>query len=151
MATIREMLNRTLRARDGIEHETARIVNELSTQIIDLNREGQLFQGRDNTGSIIGTYSKATEEVFGGRYANPPKLEGQPYNFQDTGSFFRAFDLQFRNGLLVIYSTDKKVPLLKEKYGKNLFGLTIEHQEELNYDIIKPPLVEFIRRTLTNG
>lgn len=151
MATIREMLNRTLRARSGIEHETARIVQELSTQIIDLNRRGQLFEGLNTKGQIIGTYSRATEEVFGGRYANPPKIAGQPYNFYDTGNLFRAFDLQFRNGLLVIYSTDSKVPMLEEKYGKHLFGLTIEHQEELNYEILKPPLIDFIRRTLTNG
>lgn len=148
MATIREMLNRVNEARFGLEYEMERIVQLLSQEIIDLNRKGQMFQGEDTEGNIIGYYSRATEESFGGRYANPPKIAGEPYNFQDTGDLFEAFTLQFRGGLLVIYSTDSKVPLLEEKYGNRLFGLTIENQDKLNYEILKPHLIAFVRRIL---
>lgn len=148
MATIREMLNRVNEAKFGLEHEMERIVQLLSEEILDLNRRDQLFQGEDTEGNIIGYYSEATENVWGGRYANPPKIAGEPYNFQDTGDLFQGFALQFRNGLLVIYSTDSKVPLLEEKYGNRLFGLTIENQEKLNYEILKPHLIAFVRRIL---
>lgn len=151
MATIREMLNRTLRARDGIEGTTSQIVNDSAQRIIELNTTGQLFKGEDSTGAIIGVYSKATETVFGGSERNPPKLEGQPYNFEDTGDFFKFFEVEFNSGSIRFYSTDSKVPELKAKYGDNLFGLTVDHQHQLNYEIIKPLLVAFIRRTLLNG
>lgn len=149
MATIREMLNRTIQAKEGIEPEMMSIVSRLSEKIIDLNRMGQLFMGLDTKGQLIGRYSKATEEQYGG--AAKGKYAGEPYNFEDTGDLFKAFTLDFDNGKLDIFSTDSKVPLLKEKYGDNLFGLTFDHQMELNYEILKPELLKFIRRIIYNG
>lgn len=148
MATIREMLNRTIRAKEGIEPEMMNIVNRLSEKIIDLNRMGQLFMGLNTKGQIIGRYSEATENDYGG--AEKGKYAGEPYNFEDTGDFFKAFTIDFQNGKLDFFSTDSKVPLLTTKY-KNLFGLTWENEMELNYEILKPELLRFIKRVLYNG
>ena len=148
MATIREMLNRTIQAKEGIEPAMMKIVSDLSEKIIDLNRMGQLFMGENTKGQIIGRYSEATEKQYGG--AAKGKFAGDPYNFEDTGDFFKAFTLDFKNGKLDIFSTDSKVPLLTEKYD-NLFGLNWENEMELNYEIIKPELLKFIKRVLYKG
>ena len=149
MATIREMENRVLEARDSIPQGMLKIVEQLSDQIIDLNRKKQLFEGKNTKGDIIGVYSKATEEFYGGREQG--KYAGDPYNFKDTGDLFKAFEIDFHDGKLNIFSTDSKVPLLKQKYekgGGKLFGLTVEHEEELNYDLIKPELIQFLKRII---
>lgn len=157
MATISSMLKKVESARDGIASETADIIERLSERIIDLNRRKQLFEGENTKGEIIGRYSAATEWITtnnallgkGGEI----KKEGDPYNFRDTGSLFKLFDLDFYDGKLEIYSTDSKVPLLKDKYengaGK-LFGLTIEHEQELNYEILYPELLKFIKQIIYN-
>ncbi|WP_424493889.1 hypothetical protein [Salinimicrobium sp. GXAS 041] len=152
MANIREMLNRTIQAKQGIEPEMMNIVNRLSEKIIDLNREGQLFQGKNTAGKIIGVYSKNTETKYGG--AEKGKYAGDPYNFEDTGDLFKAFTINFHDGKIDIFSTDSKVPMLKQRYEKGegkLFGLTLNHEMELNYEILKPELLKFIKRTLYNG
>ena len=149
MATITQMLNRAIEAKEGIEYATEKIIKELSEKIIDLNTIGQLFQGYNTKGQIIGKYSKNTEKKYGG--AAKGKYAGQPYNFEDTGDLFKAFSIDYNNGVLDIYSTDSKVPLLKDKYDTadaKLFGLTFEHEMELNYEMLKPRLVDFIKQTL---
>lgn len=152
MATIREMLNRVASAKQGIEPQMMKIVNDLERKIIELNTTGQLFQGKNTKGQIIGKYSKATQFDYGG--SEKGKIAGQPYNFEDTGDLFKAFTIDFHNGKLDIFSTDSKVPLLKDKYEKDggkLFGLTFDHQMELNYEMIKPELLKFIKRIIYNG
>lgn len=149
MATITQMLDRAIKAKEGIEHATNGIVKQLAEKIIDLNRMGQLFQGLNTKGQIIGVYSKNTETKFGG--AAKGKFKGEPYNFEDTGDLFKAFSLEYNNGRLDIFSTDSKVNMLKDKYetaDAKLFGLTWEHEMELNYEMIKPQLVKFIKQTL---
>jgi hypothetical protein len=142
------MENRVLKARDSIPQGMEDIVSQLSEKIIDLNRMNQLFMGLNTKGQIIGRYSEATEKQYGG--AAKGKFAGDPYNFEDTGAFFKAFTLKFHNGKLDIFSTDSKVPLLQEKYD-HLFGLTWEHEMELNYELLKPELLKFIKRIIYNG
>lgn len=149
MATITQMLDRAIQAKEGIEYATEGIVKQLAEQIIDLNRMGQLFQGLNTKGQIIGKYSKNTEKRYGG--AAKGKYAGDPYNFEDTGDLFKAFSLDYNNGRLDIFSTDSKVDLLKDKYDTadaKLFGLTWEHEMELNYEMLKPKLIQFIKQTL---
>lgn len=145
MSTIRGMLRKVLEAKQGIEPTMLRIVNDNKEIIIDLNREKQLSLGLNPDGELIGVYSKATETMYGG--AENGKFAGEPYNFEDTGDLFKGFKLEFNNGELRIYSTDSKVPLLQSEYGQ-LFGLTKNNEYTLNYDIIKAPLVKYIKQTI---
>ena len=152
MTTIYDMLQRAKEAKKGLDGEMARIVQRLSEEIIDLNRKGQLFKGLNTEGEIIGRYSKATEwittnDALLGK-GNRIKKAGDPYDFYDTGDLFKAFTLDYNDGRIEIFSTDSKVPMLEEKYGNNLFGLTVEHQEELNQEMLRPFVVEFVRRIL---
>lgn len=139
------MLRKVLEAKQGIEPTMLRIINDNKEIIIDLNREKQLALGLNPDGELIGVYSKATETMYGG--AENGKFAGEPYNFEDTGDLFKGFKLEFNNGELRIYSTDSKVPLLQSEYGQ-LFGLTKNNEYTLNYDIIKAPLVKYIKQTI---
>lgn len=148
--TIRAMLNRVIQAKQGIPIETDDIINRFSEQILDLNRMNQLFmEGKDKDGNIIGRYSITTEVAYGG--AEKGKFAGDPYNFEDTGDFFEGFKLNFNNGKLELFSTDSKTPELVQKYGNKIFGLNHDHQMELNYEIIKPELVIFLKQTIYGG
>lgn len=152
MATTYQMLERLDEALYRLPSEVEKIADQLSEKIIDLNRMQQLFEGKNTEGQIIGYYSKATEEAFGGREKG--KIAGEPYNFEDTGDLFKAFEMDFEDGKLEIYSTDSKVPILKEKYehGRGtLFGLTWEHEMEFNYELLKPEILEFLKRIILNG
>lgn len=151
MATIQQMLDRSKNARDGIAIQMPKIVERNKEKILDLNRLDQLNKGRNNDGNLIGRYSKATESI--GIFLKlmgqniTIKREGDPFDFKQTGEFFRGFELDYGGGIIDIFSTDSKTPLLEAKYRK-LFGLTPENQVILNYEILKPELAAFIKRTL---
>ena len=52
-----EFKKKLIKARDGIEQETAKIILKFEKEIVDLVRENQIFQdGEDGVGNIIGTY-----------------------------------------------------------------------------------------------
>lgn len=147
------MLERLDRITYTLPSEVQRIAEKLEEKIIDLNRMQQLFEGKNTEGQIIGVYSLSTQNDFGG--AEKGKIAGEPYNFEDTGNLFKAFEMDFYEGRLEIYSTDSKVPMLKEKYEANrtgkLFGLTWEHEMELNYEMLKPEILDFIKRIIYGG
>lgn len=140
------MLNRAKIAHQMIPADTAKIIKMLSNDIINLVRDGQLGKGLNSKGSVIGRYTYNTEILSGGR-----KKEGDLFDFQDTGDLYKNFDYDFGSGQLEIFSTDSKVDLLKEKYEQGdgkLFVLSVEHQHKLNYEMIKPFLIKFLKNHL---
>jgi len=140
------MLLRAKSTKKGVRSEMKNILEKMSFEIIELVRTKQLSKGLDHSGEVIGVYSELTEMISKGR-----KKAGTPYDFQDTGDLFKNFDYSFKKGQIEIFSTDDKVEDLKEKYdweGGKLFVLSEEHQKVLNYDMIKPILVSFIKKNL---
>ena len=152
MATIREMENRVLEAQNSIEMIMLQILQDYKEKILDLNREDQLYsEGITTEGKVIGTYSWWTEEHFGGREKG--KIAGEPYNLDDTGDLFKAFDIEFKDGYLKIFSTDWKAKMWEDQINKkgivgNLQGLTEKNQLILNYDFIKPELLQKLKRII---
>lgn len=150
--TIREMENRVIDAQNSIEMIMMQIMTEYREKIINLNREDQLFnQGITTEGATIGTYSWWTEEYFGGREKG--KIAGEPYNFEDTGDLFSGFDLEFNQGYLKIFSTDWKAKMWEDQIDKegipgNLQGLTSTNQLILNYEFIRPELIQALKRII---
>ncbi|WP_431129758.1 hypothetical protein [Flagellimonas flava] len=117
--------------------------------LLSLNKQ-QLGEGRDVHGNITGTYSRATEiEYRFGEGPRPrkPKIEGQPYNYEDQGDFLDGFFLDISNGQAEWNSKDSKTPLLVQKYG-DLFGLDDENLKLSIKNIIVPALLTHIRSTL---
>lgn len=129
----------------NIDSETDSIIERKKDEILDLNRENQLYDfGIDSNGKRIFPLYKNATILF-------KRQKGDPYNrvtLFDTGAFYRGFDLLNRKGTINIFSRDSKSSELQDKYGNNIFGLTIENQKKYNYEIIKPELDKFIARYL---
>jgi len=122
------------------------IVYQNKEQILDLNRENQLFEmGIDSNGKNLLEYREATISI---------KIEKkQPIDrttLFDTGEFYKGFFIKFNpsNYTLEIWSSDKKTTKLIEKYGKDIFGLIPKNIEYLDEKIIKKHLDEWVLRYL---
>lgn len=122
------------------------IVYQNKEQIIDLNRENQLFEmGIDSNGKNLLQYREATISI---------KIQKkQPIDrttLFDTGEFYKGFFIKFNpsNYTLEIWSSDKKTTKLIEKYGKDIFGLIPKNIDYLDEKIIKKHLDEWVLRYL---
>ncbi|MCY7291345.1 MAG: hypothetical protein LH615_04100 [Ferruginibacter sp.] len=142
MITIDDYLKKAIFVRDNLSAEVSRIIQKNKEEILDLNRDNQLFyKGINSDGALLKPYSPVT--IFF------KKQEGKPYNrttLFDTGAFTKSFDLINRNNTISIFSKDSKSSLLQDKYGTNIFGLTNENQNTYNYEIIKPDLMIFLKK-----
>lgn len=121
--------------------------------VIDSNRIGQLASGEDIDGSIIGTYSPFTDIIsegitfeFDGRTYE--KIAGEPYNFVDSGEFFRSFRIIVENDGFVIFANDqKKDGSLSNKFNAELLGLNDENINKM-VDALLPIFIAQTRRVL---
>jgi hypothetical protein len=101
-------------------------------QILDWIRDDQLTaKGEDEDGDVIGEYSQATEIFSGGR-----KQEGDPFDLNDTGAFYRSMFVQaLSDGLIIDGDTDKMENSYSQKNGNwwhdGILGLNEENLEKL--------------------
>jgi len=101
-------------------------------QILDWIRDDQLTaKGEDEDGDVIGLYSRATELFSGGR-----KQEGDPFDLNDTGGFYRSMFIQvLSDGLIVDGDTAKMEESFSQTNGKwwhdGILGLNDENLEKL--------------------
>lgn len=141
--TVFDYMQKVKAVRDAIPQETENIIRKREQEILDLNRELQLYnKGVDSDGKNLLPYTPTT--IFYKRQ------KGEVFNrttLLDTGDFYKGFRIKITNGVLSIYSTDSKSIDLVEKYG-NIFGLTKENEVIFNNEIIKPDLWEYIREYL---
>lgn len=133
--------------------EQERIVLANENRIVSLNVDA--FQdglGSDdrilqNTNKVFkGVYSLSTQLL------DPKKVAGTPYNFFQTGAFLSNMQIDLQPNLTKfdIFSTgtgsgDKS--LFFSGY-KNLFGLNKDNAYIVNYDIVLPELMKFIKQYL---
>lgn len=153
MVTIRDYINKCKDVSSKILDEQERIVLANENKIISLNvdafQSGLGSDGKDlkSTNSLFkGVYTLSTQLI------NPKKTAGDLYNFQDTGSFISNLQINMNPNLTKfdIFSTgtgsgDKN--LFFTSYT-NLFGLDSKNQDIVNYDIIYPDLMKFIKQYL---
>ena len=140
--------------RNSILDETENIIYRNENKIIQLNTS-QIDQhiGFDNK------QLENADKTFTGLYRANNFTEaggfhqiGQPYNFTDSGDFFRGFYVEVLPNLtqIEIGSTgtgaDDKHRFFRGYY--NIFGLTLQNQQILNYEIILPELQRFIKQKI---
>ena len=144
MRTVRDYIDACQYVLDNIDSETEKILADNKEQILDLNRERQLFdKGIDSSGEQLRPYAPIT--IFDKRQ------RGLPYNrttLFDKGNFYDGFDYLFRSNKLSIFSRDSKSSELQEEYGTSIFGLIPDNERILNYEIVKPGLDNFIKKYL---
>jgi len=115
---------------------------ELRELIVNLIRYNQLTeQGVNSEGDIIGTYSYWTEVLSGGR-----KQEGDPYDLNDTGEFFRSMYVKTLSDSIVINADYTKMED-QNWWNINILNLTDENLE-VYIEEIKANYVKEARRIL---
>ena len=131
---------------DNIEDIAGDIVGRNSERIIQILQDKQLGIGKYSDGSLLGTYSPYTQEYADEENVRFPKDDGQPYNFQWTGSTFSKMILKYDvvGQDYSIFSRDAKQELLKSIYGDELFKLTEANNKIINETIIEPELIIYI-------
>jgi len=131
------MKDRLVKARNGIEQQTAKIILKFEKEIVDLVRLQQLFEkGIDGKGKkITPEYSPFTVAV--------KRIKGQDttrVTLFDEGNLFKSFTTDYGSFILEIFPTDFKKDSLIEKYGEDIFFATVQHEEDINFKIIAPQL-----------
>lgn len=145
------MYERANLAHNRLPDQVETIVNQLSDKILELNTEGQLFKGVDNEGNNIGRYKRATEQITQGISGKGyPKKAGESFNLYATGSLFKSIDAIFKDNQLDFFTTQPNHPFFQKnpRQALKLMGLTPENQHKLNYEMIKPLLVQWIKKSL---
>lgn len=99
--------------------------------ILDLIRDDQLTEkGVDETGQIIGYYTRYTEELTNGR-----KRAGEHYTLFDTGDFYKSMVILLGTNYFEIDADPiKENANLFTKYGEGIIGLTEESLEKLRVE-----------------
>ena len=116
--------------------------SQVKEDILNLIREAQLMaEGVDEDNQIIGTYSYMTELISGGR-----KQEGDPYNLNDTGEFFRSMYIKVLSDSIVIDADYQKMED-KDWWSISILGLTQENLQ-LYADMVKENFILYARRIL---
>jgi hypothetical protein len=113
--------------------------------ILDLITDNQLMdKGVDADGEIIGRYSKATEMISGGR-----KKAGDPYNLNDTGSFFRSMFINVLENSIEIDASSQTFTEMQDQnwWRISILGMT---EQSLNQyvELLKENYIIFTRETL---
>lgn len=151
MATIREMYEKVNEAHFRLPDEVDNIVTQLKPEILELNKEKQLFEGDDNEGKEIGKYKPLTEQLSEGITGKGyPKRAGDSFNMYASGNLFDSIDLIFRNNVIDFFTKTPNHPFLVKNpdKAKTLFGLTKENQEIANYSLVMPKLVKWYKTML---
>ncbi len=145
-----EFKKKVIKARDGIQQETAKAILKFEKQIVDLVRENQIFQdGEDGSGNIIGVYKITVERPF--EHSNSrgyPKVRGTQVNLFDRGDLYKSFTTDYGSFILEVFPTDSKAGELMSKYGNDIFFMQTDNQRIVNFDIILPELQNFVKQTL---
>ena len=140
MKTVQDYINQIDQIRAKLPKEVEVILERSKELVLDLIREDQLFdKGIDGLGNELKAYSSYTVAL--------KRSKGQKFTnvtLNDTGSFYKGFDLLF-NGISVgVFSRDSKAPELVQKYGRDIFTFTVENNRVLNDKIILPQLTEWV-------
>ena len=154
MASPYELMVKLQGVRNSILDETENIIYRNENKIIQLNASQiERHIGFDNK------QLENTDKTFTGLYRSNTFTEtggfhqiGQPYNFTDSGNFFRGFYVEVLPNLTQIEigstgtGSGDKASFFRGY--NNIFGLTSQNQYKLNYEIILPELQRFIRQQI---
>lgn len=111
-------------------------------EIIDMNTE-QLFAGETSL-------NKPIEPAYRPLTISIKRAKGQPtgrVTLKDEGDFYGAFFVNFGREYLALGSNDEKALKLERKYGKDIYGLSEENQDDLCVMIL-PDVIKQLRKTL---
>jgi len=116
--------------------------SQVKEDVLNLIREAQLMaEGVDENNEIIGTYSFMTEIISRGR-----KQEGDPYNLNDTGEFFRSMYIKVLADSIIIDANYAKMED-QDWWSIDILGLTQENLQ-LYAEMVKENYIKYARKIL---
>lgn len=116
--------------------------------IIEMIQRDQLTaEGVDEDGDVLGLYSRATELLSGGK-----KKEGDPYNLNDSGAFYRSMRIIVSPDSMLIDGDTEKMEgepwwVINNISAEKVLGLTDENQTRLALRLEKQ-YIEYVKKTL---
>lgn len=131
----------------GLEQEAYKILADVQDIITDLNK-GQLIQGLTPKGQKLKPKYSRVKYARAKNQLNPLPGLGTP-DLKLKGDFYSEFYLTAKNKEFTLHSSDFKTEFLIPKYGQeNIFGLTVENNKIVNYEILLPRLLEWVLKQL---
>lgn len=117
------------------------IIRDNEQIVINLNQQDQLYnKGITSTSKDISSYRPYKSLTI-----KIKQEKGQPTDrvtLRDRGDFYEGFYVRYFEEGFLINSTDDKTQELKDKYGKDIFGLTNENISNLLHTEIIPILIK---------
>lgn len=141
-----------------ILNEQERIVLANENRIVSLNVDDMRKGKGSDENPLKNDVVKNGRNIFTGVYSlstqllDPKKVAGTPYNFFETGAFLSNMQIDLQPNLVKfdIFSTGTgsgEKALFFSGY-KNLFGLNKDNAYIVNYSIVYPELMQFIKKYL---
>jgi len=153
--TVREYMNRAKAMQTSVKGYVDDIAMQKEDEIINLNII-QMEKGLGTNNSKLkyangytGTYKKSTVQRALLDKTVLPKVYGELYNFGWFGDYLANFQVRItKENKLEVYSTGtggggKSIFLTQTPY---MYGLNEEDTRKLNYEIIYPELMKFIKQ-----
>lgn len=143
MTTIKDYIKKCEYVKSNILDVQKRIIIDNKQKITNLNKN-QFIDGLGSDDKILHN----TNPIFTGRYKN----NGQLYDFFNTGKFINGLDILFKDkDTFNIFSTGTETTERKYDFFQgytNLFGLDSYYSNILNWNIIYPELMAYIKKYL---
>jgi hypothetical protein len=105
----------------------------------------QLDHGKNSEGVIVGYYSLTTEIITGGK-----KQQGDNYDFQDTGDFFRSLYIAYTPDTMTVEGDGKKDDediIIKYSKDGDLLGVSPDNWDWF-VDQMKEKYISYARKVL---
>lgn len=144
MGRIDEVLNGCKSVGANIDSIISKSVEVHKTEIIDLNRNTQLFEeGSRADNVLLPKYAPITRSL-----KQAPIPSHGRYTLYETGSFYSGFYMNINKDGYQINSKDSKTGELTDRLGKEIFGLNDENLSIAN-QLILPNVIDECKKTIT--
>ena len=149
--TIRDYIKKCEFVNSQMLNEQQKIIVKNESKITNLNKN-QFTDGFGSDDKDLFNVDRRFTGIYKPNNPNPAKISGERYDFFETGSFIKGLKVGFKNGIdkIDIFSTgegtgDKSIFFMGYT---NLYGLDKVNAEIMNFDIIYPELMLFIKKYL---
>lgn len=145
MATFQEAQNRAKKiTRQQAKDDFLKFFRSVLPLLVEANQTNLLIESEDIFGNPIGFYSKATEEITGGR-----KKEGEPFDLFETGEFLAGFFAEMRGDEAIFDTSDsKKGKVIAQTLSKDLFGVQDKDLKKVIDEKLRPFLQKYYKALL---
>lgn len=133
----------------GLVDEAYKVLAFLQDEIVRLNTQEQLLEGVDSTGKKITPKYKRRRYAVAKNRINPKAGLGTP-DFKVKGDFYKGFyvkPIKDNKASFEIDSSDFKTEFIVKRSGKEVFGLTADHEGIIN-EQAKVKLFEWVLENL---